>query len=70
VALNLAIRSMKERGKAVLVMAHRPAAIQECDDLLVIEHGMLRALGPRDQVLRDLARTQTGLVQGAGRGGA
>jgi ATP-binding cassette, subfamily C, bacterial len=70
VALNVAIRSMKERGKAVLVMAHRPAAIQECDLLLVIEDGVCRALGPRDQVLRDLARTQTGLVRRADQGGA
>jgi ATP-binding cassette, subfamily C, bacterial len=70
VALNVAIRSMKDRGKAVLVMAHRPAAIQECDLLLVIEDGVCRALGPRDQVLRDLARTQTGLVRRADQGGA
>lgn len=68
VALNLAIRSMKDSGNAVLVMAHRPAAIQECDLLLVIEDGMCRAFGPRDQVLRDLAGTQTGLVRSAGRG--
>lgn len=70
VALNFAIRSMKERGNAVLVMAHRPAAVQECDLLLLIEDGMARAFGPREQVLRDLARTQTGLVRRADQGGA
>ena len=30
-ALNTAIRTMKAEGKSVLIMAHRPAAIQECD---------------------------------------
>lgn len=51
-ALNLAIREMKSRGGAVLIMAHRPAAIQECDLLLVLENGMVKAFGPRDEVLR------------------
>jgi ATP-binding cassette, subfamily C, bacterial len=69
-ALNLAIRSMKDAGKAVLIMAHRPAAIQECDLLLVIENGTCRAFGPRDQVLRSRVRTQTELVRTAEDGGA
>ena len=30
-ALNEAIRQMKDGGSSVLIMAHRPAAIQECD---------------------------------------
>jgi ATP-binding cassette subfamily C protein len=52
-ALNMAIRAAKADGKAVLVMAHRPAAILECDLLLVLEGGMRRAFGPRDEVLRE-----------------
>jgi ATP-binding cassette subfamily C protein len=52
-ALNTAIRTMKAEGKSVLIMAHRPAAIQECDLLLVLGEGTRRAFGPRDQVLRD-----------------
>jgi len=51
VALNQAIRQMKEAGCAVLIMAHRPAAIQECDLLLFLEDGARRAFGPRDAVL-------------------
>lgn len=53
-ALNGAIRRMKAEGKSVLIMAHRPAAIKECDKLLVIEGGARRAFGPRDQVLREM----------------
>lgn len=53
-ALNTAIRSMKAQKKCVFIMAHRPAAIQECDLLLVIENGARRAFGPKDEVLRDM----------------
>lgn len=52
-ALNKAIRERKENGKSVLIMAHRPAAIQECDLLLVLENGARKAFGPRDQVLHE-----------------
>jgi ATP-binding cassette subfamily C protein len=68
-ALNLAIRAHKAAGGAVLVMAHRPAAIQECDVLLVLEDGIRRAFGPRDQVLRDIVQNHTDIVRSARTGG-
>ena len=52
-ALNTALRAHKSSGGTALVMAHRPAAIQECDLLLILENGQPTAYGPRDQVLRD-----------------
>lgn len=55
-ALNAAIRSMKEQDKGVLIMAHRPAAIQECDMLLVLDGGSVRSFGPRDEVLSKMVR--------------
>lgn len=55
-ALNAAIRALKEKGAAVLIMAHRPAAIQECDLLLMIENGARRAFGPKEEVLRDMVQ--------------
>lgn len=50
-ALNYAIRRMKSEGKSALIMTHRPAAIMECEKLLVIENGMARAFGPTKEVL-------------------
>lgn len=50
-ALNVAVREMKAAGGAVLIMAHRPSAITEVDMLLVLEFGMVKAFGPRDEVL-------------------
>ncbi len=52
-ALNAAIRAMKAQGKSVIIMAHRPAGIAECDLLLVIDKGTRKAFGPRDQVLKE-----------------
>ncbi len=52
-ALNAAIRSMKASGGSVIIMAHRPAAIQECEMLLMLEGGVRTAFGPRDEVLRE-----------------
>ncbi|NEY90152.1 type I secretion system permease/ATPase [Tabrizicola oligotrophica] len=69
VALNVAIRSLKAAGGSVIIMAHRPAAIQECDLLLVIEDGMRRAFGPRDQVLKEMVKNHTEIVRSAGPGG-
>jgi ATP-binding cassette subfamily C protein len=62
-ALNMAIRTMKAEGKSVLIMAHRPAAIQECDLLLVLEDGLRRAFGARDQVLRDQVKNHTEILK-------
>ena len=57
------------QGGVVLIMAHRPAAIQECDLLMVMEDGTRRAFGPRDQVLRDMVKNHTEIVKSAGPGG-
>jgi ATP-binding cassette, subfamily C, bacterial len=55
-ALNAAIRQAKVEGQAVVVMAHRPAGIAECDLILVLEDGAAKAFGPRDEVLKAQVR--------------
>lgn len=69
VALNAAIKAMKAEGKCVLIMAHRPAAIQECDLLLMIEGGARRAFGPKDEVLREVVSNQKQLATQGQAGG-
>ena len=68
-ALNTAIRKKKAEGGSVIVIAHRPAAIQECDLLLVLEDGQRRAFGPRDEVLRGMVKNHTEIVRSKGQGG-
>ena len=53
-ALNHAIREMKASGRSVMIMAHRPNAIQECDTLMVLDNGLRMAFGPKDDVLKGM----------------
>ncbi|MBI6630251.1 type I secretion system permease/ATPase [Pontibaca salina] len=63
VALNSAIRTMKEAGGSIITIAHRPAAIQECDTLLMLEHGARVAFGPRDEVLKKVVRNHSEIAR-------
>ncbi len=60
-ALNRTIRAMKAAGHSVLIMTHRPTAIEECDLVLVIDSGQRVAFGPRDDILRDVLDNPTDL---------
>ncbi len=60
---------MKAEGRSVLIMAHRPAAIQECDTLLVLDNGTRAAFGPKDQVLREMVSNHDELQKTAAMGG-
>lgn len=70
-ALNAAIRRVKAQGGVVIIMAHRPAAINECEVILVMEQGMRRAFGPRDKVLQEMVQNSQQIMkaQEAGRAG-
>lgn len=68
-AVNTAIRGFKSEGKSILIMAHRPAAIQECDMLLMLDGGAVRAFGPKDKVLREVVKNYSDISQGSGPGG-
>jgi len=68
-ALNAAIAAFKSEGRIVLIMAHRPAAIQQCDMLLVLENGTRRAYGPKDDVLREMVKNAEVIQKSAGKGG-
>lgn len=58
-ALNAAIRDVKADNRTVLIMAHRPAAIQECDMLLMLEDGTRKAFGPKEEVLRQVVQNHS-----------
>ena len=68
-AVNTAIRNLKAHGKLILIMAHRPAAIKECDMILMLENGIVRAYGPKDQVLKDVVKNHSEITQTKGSGG-
>ncbi|MDJ1006354.1 MAG: type I secretion system permease/ATPase [Paracoccaceae bacterium] len=55
-ALNKAIRTMKAEGRSVIVMTHRPVAISECDRLMVVDQGQVKAIGPRDEIVKSMMK--------------
>jgi ATP-binding cassette subfamily C protein len=59
-ALNSAIRSVRNRGGIVILVAHRLAAISEVDRILVLNDGIVQAYDKRDEIVRKLgpARAQ------------
>jgi len=68
-ALNQAVRALKENGKSILIMAHRPAAIVECDKIMVLDSGALVAFGPKDQVMRDTVQNHEQIQRAPALGG-
>lgn len=69
VALNSAIRRFKEAGKAVFIMAHRPAAIQECDMLMFLDGGVCKAFGPTKDVMAKIVANRAEIEKARGEGG-
>ena len=50
-ALTRAVRSARERGAVVVVVAHRPVGIEGVDQILVLKDGRMQAFGPKEAVL-------------------
>ena len=63
VALVNAIRRLKQAGQTVLLMAHRPSAIEACDKLLVVDNGVQIAFGDRDEVLKKTTANSAQLIK-------
>ncbi|PHR94057.1 MAG: type I secretion system permease/ATPase [Robiginitomaculum sp.] len=55
-ALSAAIADLRQRQKTVVVMAHRSSAIACVDQLLILKDGVQSAFGPKEQILKDLAK--------------
>lgn len=68
-ALNQAIRDFRASDRAVVLMTHRPVAIQECDRLAVIDKGRLQAEGPRDEIVKSMLRNASDVQRTVARAG-
>ncbi|WP_029617726.1 type I secretion system permease/ATPase [Pseudorhizobium marinum] len=51
-ALSLAIASVRQRGGIVVIVAHRPSALQAVDMVGVMQNGRLVAFGPKDEIVQ------------------
>lgn len=50
-ALTQAIVELKDRGRTVVVVAHRPSAVAAMDMILVLENGVQKALGDKNEII-------------------
>ncbi|TYC53072.1 type I secretion system permease/ATPase [Rhodobacterales bacterium] len=55
VALVRAIKSAKDDGSIVIVIAHRPAIMEAADKILVLEDGRISQFGDRTEVVSNIA---------------
>jgi ATP-binding cassette subfamily C protein len=53
-ALTRAISAVRQRGGIVIVVAHRPAALNAVDLVLVMANGQIQNFGPKDEVLKQV----------------
>ena len=58
VALTEAILSVRRRCGIVIVIAHRPSALQALDKVLGLVGGRVQAFGPKDEALRRLLQPE------------
>jgi PrtD family type I secretion system ABC transporter len=58
-ALHQAIIDLKARGAIVVLIAHRPATLSTCDQLLVLANGVQQGCGPREEILRKVFAPRT-----------
>ena len=65
-ALTEAIKGLRQRGKTVVVMTHRPSAIAAVDLLLMLNGGRQTAFGAKERVLREITQVTPRKMQ-AGR---
>ncbi len=56
-ALTEAILSVRRRGGIVVVIAHRPKALDSLDHVLVIAEGRVQSFGRKEDVLNKVLRT-------------
>jgi len=52
-ALNLAVAQARKDGRVVIIMAHRPAAIELCNLILILDEGRQRAFGDKAKILSE-----------------
>lgn len=56
-ALTEAIHTLRNEGRTVILIAHRPAVLQAVDEVLVLRDGQTAALGARDDILNRFTRS-------------
>ncbi|WP_277373316.1 type I secretion system permease/ATPase [Pseudomonas sp. AA-38] len=64
-ALLAALDRLREQGRTLVLVSHRPALLAGADQLLVLRGGQMQAFGPASRVLQDLQQAARPAVQNA-----
>lgn len=67
-ALTNAIKSMREKGSIVVVIAHRPSAIATVDKILCLKEGKMAGFGPKEEVLKQVVQPVQPVRAGSAQG--
>ena len=62
-ALANAVRTMREKGCLVIVMAHRPSALASVNKILLLHKGRMGRFGDKDEVLYGRTRPVSVVAQ-------
>lgn len=54
-ALNVALARLKQQGRTIVIVTHRPTALQTADKILVLREGTVARFGSRDEILKPTA---------------
>lgn len=63
-ALDSTIQNCRRRGCSIVVIAHRPAALQSCDTLMVLDKGTRAAFGTHAEVTASMGKKPGQKFQG------
>ena len=64
-ALTAAVNDLRQRGKTIILITHRPSAIGITTKLLLMREGAVHMFGPTDKVLAALQEANTKALQAA-----
>jgi ATP-binding cassette subfamily C exporter for protease/lipase len=57
-ALLTAVNDLRQRGKTIVMVTHRPSVLSATTKLLLLLNGVAQGFGPRDQILQAIAQSQ------------
>ena len=58
IALTQAVLKLRQSGKTIILISHRPNIIRVTNKLLMLRDGLVAAFGPTEEVLKSLAQAQ------------
>jgi len=67
-ALLVAINDLRQRGKTIVLVTHRTTVLGATTKLLLLGDGVVRAFGPREQVLQAMAQARQAAQAGTSPG--